>query len=199
MFSAMSSNAGWGELLVGAYHQRLNGCEIVSYNNRSAEQGDQMETDVLAIDNRSGNGKQHIYVCEVVTHLNGGLYSGSPDDTEGWWMEYSNTSSYHYSLETLWRKFLDGYQYVCQTFPDAKYSFQFWAPVVTGGQNRGYLIQGLERLEEEFESETGEQLELVINDEYSDRIDDLRDKARGDTSNYGSPAFRFIQILENLE
>jgi hypothetical protein len=70
---------------------------------------------------------------------------------------------------------------------------------VKGGQNRGQLIQGLERLEEEFESETGDQLELVINDKYSDRIEDLRDEARGDTSNYGSPAFRFIQILENLE
>lgn len=195
----MSSTAGWGELLVGAYHQRLNDCEVVSYNNRSAEPGDQMETDVLAINNQSNNGKQQIYVCEVVTHLDGGLYSGSPDDTEGWWMEYSNTSSYHHSLETLWRKFQDGRRYVHQTFPDAEYSFQFWAPVVKGGQNRGQLIQGLERLEEEFESETGDQLELVINEEYSDRIEDLRDEARGDTSNYGSPAFRFIQILENLE
>jgi hypothetical protein len=158
-----------------------------------------METDVLTIDNAKHDGKQHIYVCEVVTHLNGGLYSGSPDDTGGWWMEYSNTSSYHHSLETLWRKFLDGHRYVRQTFPDGKYSFEFWAPVVTGGQNRGFLIQGLERLKTEFEAETGEQLELIINEDYSDRIEDLQNEARGDTSNYGSPAFRFIQILENLE
>lgn len=195
----MTGNAGWGELLVGAYHQRLNGCEIVSYNNRTAEPGDQMETDVLAIDNQRGNEKQHIYVCEVVTHLDGGLYSGSPDDTDEWWMEYSNTSSYHHSLETLWRKFMDGYRYVDQTFPDAEYSFQFWAPVVAGGHKRGYLIQGLDRLEDEFEAETNESLELVINEDYSIRIEDLQDEARGDTSNYGSPAFRFIQILENLE
>jgi len=158
-----------------------------------------METDVLAIDNAKHDGKQHIYVCEVVTHLNGGLYSGSPDDTGGWWMEYSNTSSYHHSLETLWRKFFDGHRYVRQTFADGKYSFEFWAPVVTGGQNRGFLIQGLERLETEFEAETGEQLELIINEDYSDRIGDLHDEARGDISNYGSPAFRFIQILENLK
>lgn len=195
----MSRNAGWGELLVGAYHQRLNGCEIVSYNNRSAEPGDQMETDVLAIDTHKENKNQHIYVCEVVTHLDGGLYSGSPDDPEGWWMEYSNTSSYHHSFETLWRKFLDGHQYVSRTFPEAEYSYQFWAPVVTGGQNRGFLIQGLERLEDEFESETGEDLELVINEEYTARIEELQEIARGDTSDYGSPAFRFIQILENLE
>lgn len=195
----MPGNAGLGELLVGAYHKRLNGCEIVSYNNRSAEPGNQMETDVLAIDNHRENGNQHIYVCEVVTHLDGGLYSGSPDDTDGWWMEYSNTNSYHHSFETLWRKFLNGHRYVHQTFPGAEYSFQFWAPVVTGGQNRGYLIQGLERLQDEFETETGEQLELFINEEYTARIEELQDEAKGDTSNYGSPAFRFIQILENLE
>lgn len=195
----MSSTAGLGELLVGAYHQRLNGCEIVSYNNRSPVQGVQMETDVLAINNKRENGNQHIYLCEVVTHLDGGLYSGSPDDTDGWWMDYSNTSSYHYSLETLWRKFIDGHNYVSQTFPKAEYSFQFWAPVVTGGQNRGYLIQGLERLKDEFEAEVDENLNLVINETYTARIEELQEEAKDDTSNYGSPAFRFIQILENLE
>lgn len=195
----MSSNAGFGELLVGAYHQRENSCEIVSYNNRSAESGDQMEMDVLAIDNHGGDDSQQIYVCEVVTHLDGGLYSGTPDDTDGWWMEYSNTSSYHHSLKTLWRKFLDGHEYVEETFPDADFSFQFWAPVVTGGHTDGFLIQGLERLKAEFEAETGVGLELIINEDYTERIEKLREEARGDTSNYGAPAFRFLQILENLE
>lgn len=195
----MPISAGFGELLVGAYHQRLNSCEIVSYNNRSSEPGNQMEMDILAIDNRSQEGSQHIYVCEVVTHLDGGLYSDSPDDEDGWWMEYSNTSSYHGSLETLWRKFRHGHQYVSETFPAADFSFQFWAPVVTGGKTNGLLIQGLERLETEFASETGESLELIINQDYTERINALREEARGDTSNYGAPAFRFLQILENLE
>jgi hypothetical protein len=195
----MSGNAELGELLVGAYHQVWNKCEVVSYNNRSAEQGNQMETDLLAFNNQPESGKRQIYVCEVVTHLDGGLYSGSPDDTDGWWMDYSNTDSYHYSLETLWRKFRDGHRYTSQTFPEAEYSFQFWAPAVTGGHNYGYLIQGLDRLAEEFENETGEELELVINGRYTDRIKKLCEEAEGDTSNYGSPAFRFIQILKNLK
>ncbi|WP_075936859.1 hypothetical protein [Halosegnis longus] len=195
----MPISAGFGELLVGAYHQRLNSCEIVSYNNRSSEPGNQMEMDLLAVDNRSREGSQHIYVCEIVTHLDGGLYSGTPDDEDGWWMEYSNTSSYHHSLETLWRKFRDGYQYVSEAFPDAELSFQFWAPVVTGGQTDGFLIQGLERLKTEFNSETSESLELIINQDYTERINALREKAEGDTSDYGAPAFRFLQILENLE
>jgi len=196
----MPVNAGWGELLVGAYHQRMNGCEVVSYNNRSEESGNQMESDVLAIDNDRDTGAQRIYVCEVVTHMEGNLYSGSPDDTDGWWMEYSNTPAYHNSLETLQRKFLDAYRYVHETFPGAnEYSFQFWAPVVKGAKTRGPLIRGLDRLAVEFEAETDEPLELVTNDEYTDRIDELEDAAKGDTSDYGAPAFRFLQILQNLE
>ncbi|OYR38631.1 hypothetical protein [Halorubrum sp. Hd13] len=195
----MPINAGWGELLVGAYHQRVTGCEVVSYNNRSDEPGNQMEADVVAIDNDRENGNQDVYVCEVVTHLDGGLYSGTPDE-DGWWMEHSNTSSYHHSLETLWRKFKDDHAYIEEAFPKANsYSFQFWAPVVTGWDRGGALIDGLGRLSEEFEKETGEELEIIVNAEYASRMEDLRQKADGDTSDYGSPAFRFLQILENLK
>jgi len=195
----MPANATLGELLVGAYHQRVTGCEVVSYNNRSDEQGNQMEADLIAIDNDRDAEGQHIYVCEIVTHLNGGLYSGTPDE-DGWWMEYSNTPSYHHSLETLWRKFRDDEAYVNQAFPGAdSYSFQFWAPKVTGGQNGGALINGLETLSTKFEEETDEELEVIINTGYTERIEQLQEEARDDTSDYGSPAFRFLQILENLE
>jgi hypothetical protein len=194
----MPTNARWGELLVGAYHQRVTGCEVVSYNNRSEEQGNQMEADLIAIDNDRSSEGQHIYACEVVTHLDGGLYSGTPDE-DGWWMDFSNTASYHHSLETLWRKFLDDEEYVNQAFPGAEsYSFQFWAPKVTGGERGGALIDGLEALSSRFETETGEELEVIINSEYTERIEKLRGEAKDDTSDYGSPAFRFLQIMENL-
>lgn len=195
----MPVTAGWGELLVGAYHQRVTGCEVVSYNNRSDEPGNQMEADVVAIDNGGESGESEVYICEVVTHMDGGLYSGSPDE-DGWWTEYLNTKSYHHSLETLWRKFLDDYEYVDRAFPTTdNYSFQFWAPVVKGGKKGGALIRGLDKLSEKFEEKTDENLELVINQDYTRRIDVLREKAEGDTSDYGAPAFRFLQIIENLE
>jgi len=194
----MSVNASWGELLVGAYHKRLNGCEVVSYNNRSEEEGNQMEADVLAIDNDRDTGEQNVYVCEVVTHLSGDLYSGSPDD--GWWTEYTNTKAYQYSLQKLEQKFRDDYRYVNDTFGNADgHSYQFWAPVVTGWQHGSDLIRGLEALTERFEDETGEELELIINQDYAERIGKLRKKADGDISDYGAPAFRFLQILENLK
>jgi len=71
----MAVNTQWGELLVGAYHQRVTGAEVVSYNNRSEEQGDQMEADVIAVNTDRESGDQTVHVCEVVTHLDGGLYS----------------------------------------------------------------------------------------------------------------------------
>jgi len=89
---------------------------------------------------------------------------------------------------------------VKETFQSAdSYSFQFWAPVVSGAQSNGPLIRGLDALSSHFEEETGESLEPIINKSYTSRIDDLCDEAEGDVSDYGSPAFRFLQILKNLQ
>jgi hypothetical protein len=54
-------------------------------------------------------------------------------------------------------------------------------------------------LSERFESENDEPLKVIINQDYTARIDELRDEAADDTSDYGSSAFRFLQILENLK
>lgn len=194
----MPVNATWGELLVGAYHKRMNGCEVVSYNNRSEEQGNQMEADVIAIDNNRDTGKQNVYVCEVVTHMSGKLYSGTPE--EGWWTDFTNTKAHQYSLQKLQQKFLEDYRYVNDTFANADdHSYQLWAPVVTGWERGSGLINGLEELGKRFEDETSEELELIINQDYTERIQNLREEAKGDTSDHGTPAFRFLQILENLK
>lgn len=194
----MPVNATWGELLVGAYHKRMNVCEVVSYNNRSEERGNQMEADVTAIDNNRDTGGQNVYVCEVVTHMSGKLYSGSPD--EGWWTEFTNTKAHQYSLQKLQQKFQEDYRYVNDTFANAdNHSYQFWAPVVTGWERGSGLINGLEELRNRFKDETGNELELIINQDYTERIQNLRNEAKGDTSDHGAPAFRFLQILENLK
>ena len=193
----MPVNATWGELLVGAYHKRINGCEVVSYNNRSTEQGNQMEADVIAIDNSRDKGGQIVYVCEVVTHLSGKLYSGTPD--EGWWTAFTNTKAHQFSLQKLQNKFLEDYRYVDETFGNPEgHSYQFWAPVVTGWERGSGLIDGLEELSNRFERETGKELELIINQDYTERIEILRTEAGNDTSDHGAPAFRMLQILENL-
>lgn len=157
-----------------------------------------MEADVIGVDADPKTGSRTVYVCEVVTHLDGNLYSGEPNTER--WTDYTDNDAYQYSLEKLWAKFTNDYQYVSETFPDAEnYAFQFWAPAVTGWQRGGDLIDGLEGLAAEFEHEYGESLELIINQDYTKRIEELKEEAEGDTSAYGIPTFRLLQILENLK
>ena len=59
-----------GELLVGSYLRLVEGCELVTYNQRSHEEGEQMEIDVIGVDNAEA-GEQIVYICEVVTHIDG--------------------------------------------------------------------------------------------------------------------------------
>lgn len=186
----MVSNAKIGELIVGAYHKLVTDAEIVSYNSRSKEQGEQLEIDVVAV--ASEGGSQTVYACEVITHLNGSAYSGTPKTDE--WAEFGN-NSYQHSLEKIWTKFNSDFSYVTRVFDDAdEYVFQLWAPYMKDGK----LTAGLEKLATDFETERGEPIEFVINETYTERIDELRALAREETKDYGEPAFRFLQILEQL-
>jgi hypothetical protein len=53
-------------------------------------------------------------------------------------------------------------------------------------------------LADEFEEETDAELELVINEEYSERIEALRRRAGQTEKDYGELGFRILQILEHL-
>jgi hypothetical protein len=185
-----------GELLVGAYHRVINGCELVSYNQRSQEQGNQMELDVLAI--QSENGNQTVYACEVITHINGMLYTGSPSTDR--WSEFGN-DNYQRTLERIWKKFEVDFEYVTAVFDTADaYHLQLWSPVVPEGhRTKGLEVLGPE-LEEELSSSTKAELEveLFYNESYTERIDALRDEAQKDAGGTGNIGFRLLQILENL-
>lgn len=186
----MSIQPGVGELFVGSYLRLVEECEVVSYNQRSMEQGEQMELDVLGI--RSENSEQTVFACEVVTHLGGLLYTGTP--STGRWAEYGN-SNYQLTLERLWRKFHSDYTYITDVFPDADaYRFLFWSPNVP----EGHRTNGLNELQQEFENEFGVNFELVINEEYTSRINEIRSMAADTQKDYGELGFRIFQILENL-
>lgn len=185
-----------GELLVGSYLRLVEGCELVMYNQRSQQQGDQLEIDVIGVDN-TVEGDRVIYTCEVVTHIDGLHYSGDPDTDR--WDEYGN-DDYQHTLERLWRKFNSDKEYVAELFDGDDYSFvfQFWSPVVRGNRDEKYLLTGLYDMAAEFEDETGTELELVINEEYTEHIEALREKAGQTEKDYGELGFRILQILEHL-
>lgn len=179
-----------GELLVGSYLRLIEDCELVSYNQRSKKDGHQMEVDVIGVESSSGT--QTVYACEVVTHLRGMQYSGTPDTNR--WAEYGGDSK-QFTLEKLWHKFCEDYELITEVFDDAdEYVLQLWSPVV----RNGYLTDGLAELQREFEKNHDGEMDLVINGAYADRVDELREKASETEKSYDEPAFRFLQILEHL-
>ncbi len=60
-----------------------------------------------------------------------------------------------------------------------------WSPRVPVG----YLTENLAKVDG---------LELVINAEYSQSVDELRERARETIRDIGNPFFRVLQILEHL-
>lgn len=179
-----------GELIVGSYLRIINDCDLVSYNHRSKKSGHQIEIDVLGVESKSG--KQTVYACEVVTHLHGTPYSGTPNTDD--WTEYGN-DGYQHTLERLWDKFQEDYDLLREVFDDSEeYVLQFWSPVVP----RGYLTDGLDELQQRFQSEHGIRIELVVNAEYAERVNQLRQRASETKKSYDEPAFRFLQILGHL-
>lgn len=179
-----------GELIVGAHLRLIDDCELVSYNQRSKESGQQMEIDVLGVE--SSADEQTVFACEVVTHLDGTLYSGTPNTDE--WDEFGN-EGYQYTLERLWNKFEEDLRLLEDVFEDAdQYVLQFWSPVIP----RGHLTNGLSTLQKRFEDEHDVEIQLIINEKYASRVDDLRDRASETKKSYDEPAFRFLQILEHL-
>ena len=135
---------------------------------------------------------QRIFACEVVTHLDGQLYSRTPSSDE--WVDYGN-DSYQYSLERISEKFERILHYLEVVFDDLSLAeIHLWSPYVS----EGYQTDGLAEVVDRTEGEHGISVQLVINDDYTDRIDTLRDTARSSSKDYSETGFRYLQILEGM-
>lgn len=184
------TSAQLGEQIVGAYHSLITGCEVVSYTVRSEVQGEQMDLDVLGIDTEQG--QRTLYICEVATHLDGLDYGGKP--TDDYWREFGSTK-YQGTLDTIYRKFNADLQYVTRVYDDAEeYKLQFWSPYVS----KGHLTSGFEKMAERFGDEKDVVLEFLINEKYTEKVEELRGRAGRETKQYGEPAYRFLQIMEHM-
>jgi hypothetical protein len=61
-----------------------------------------------------------------------------------------------------------------------------WSPIV----HEGYVTEKLQQIEG---------LELIINKEYTSRIQKLREQAKITSHDVGNPAFRLLQVLEHMK
>jgi len=110
------------------------------------------------------------YLCEVTTHIKGLLYTDNKT-----------------TVKKIKTKYEVQKEYAKKQLPDfSNPYFMFWSPVVP----KGYITSELEKIDG---------LELVINEKYTQYIDELREKAKELTNDVGNPFFRMLQILEHLK
>lgn len=157
-----------GEQLVGAYLKLIEGCNVVDYNAKPPGGGLEGLQEFDVIG--LDFQREAAFLCEVSTHIRG-LQLGSS------YQEAEDTVRGKYERQ---QAYAEAY---LEDFPHRQ--FQFWSPVVP----RGDLLRRLEGIEG---------LELICNEEYARRIEELCEDARNDGRRSGNAAYRVIQILEHL-
>jgi hypothetical protein len=163
-----------GEYLVGAWLKLCGSCELIVYNQKLSPRGIKMnEVDVIGI----APHEKKAFFCEVGTHLGGLLYAGGNEGT----------------AQKVEEKFKAMIKYASTIFPEFKIQYMLWAPYVPEGILTGLLSKIQVRLQNEDIN-----VQLIINSEYTSRVNQLRMLAKGDTRDRGEPFYRAMQIIENL-
>ena len=158
-----------GESLVGSYFKYVEGCKMVVYDTPlDDEQGD---IDIIAMDETTGK----VYICDVATHIKG--------------LQYGN---YDKTVEKLEEKIYRSIKFAKNYFNDKNVIYMIWSPRVPPG-----LEEKLTKLEKKIRNE-GIEINFVINKVYTNKIEQLRKKAKANASATNEPAFRLLQILEHL-
>jgi len=158
-----------GELLVGAWLKEIKNCDFIQYDARLPEGHLPGLNEVDVIGLELKN--KIAYLCEVTTHVRGALYG-----------------TYQKTLDKIRVKFERDKVFadkILKDFPARHY--MFWSPVVP----KGKLTLKLKELE-------GHDVELVVNEKYAERIEELRKVAREKKNDTGNDAFRLLQILAHV-
>lgn len=169
-----------GEELVAAYLQHIKGCEFTQQNLYTPDV--QGEIDVVGIDLE----KKSIYVCEVAIHLSTGLL-------------YTKGAKPN-NVAKLTEKFSRDIEYAVKYFPDYRRHFMLWSPIVKQSRADAVLNQqrDIEEIARQIQSKYDVVLEMVVNEDFQRRLDELRKFARSKTEELKNPVLRLFQIEEAL-
>lgn len=163
-----------GESFVGAYLRFKLDCPVVQYNVPSVRQG---EIDVLGIN----YSKKTVFVCEVITHLGGAMYSGQ-----------ANGKSVDQTVSRLEKKFALHREFVREAFPGFAPNFMVWSPYFSEGGTTAKLRAVCK------DWRGPGRLQLMINGEYAQAMKELMDEAASHTRQTGEIFFRTLQLLTHL-
>lgn len=113
--------------------------------------------------------KRKAYLCEVTTHIRGLLIGGSQAKT----------------IEKIREKYERQVYFAANRLNGFECRFQFWSPYVP----KGFLTGELAKIEG---------LDLIINGEYTKRVELLKMRAGNEKQETGNIFFRTLQILQSL-
>jgi hypothetical protein len=170
-----------GEEICGEWLRHMKDCDFVQYNIQTNDS--QGEIDVVGINLR----ERLVYTCEVAVHLVTGL-------------RYSKNSRPD-TVSRLTTKFRKDIKYIQSAFPEYKQHFMLWSPVVKNEKD-GSKYSGLRDIHDIIAAVQREHkitIEAVVNHEFMDALNDLREAARKETKALDSPVMRYLQIEEHLK
>ncbi len=158
-----------GEEIVGTWLRYCRGCDFVDYN--VGVRDGQGEIDVIGINLV----EKEAYVCEVATHIHG--------------LGYKNVE------QTILNKFIRANDYANTALWGMPVTYMFWAPVV----RRGDQMAALKAVQSGLWEARRLRLELVINQAYVDKMDELRGLAAKRRRDVPHQMFRLLQIEEHAK
>lgn len=168
-----------GEEICGEYLKHINKCEFITYNiNNPDIQG---EIDVVGI-NLS---EKKIYICEVAIHTGGLQYvtNKRPD----------NYNRFH-------SKFVKDIEYAQKYFPNYEIIPMLWSPIVRISKETSKYnpFKELKRLKEDIDLKYKLNLILMINKDFAEALNKLKNIAIKTTSAFTSSVMRLYQIEGTL-
>lgn len=133
----------------------------------------QGEIDVIGL--KHGESRT-VWLCEVITHIRGILYG----------------SGYDATVTKISEKIGRARDFAAATFPGDVHRYEIWSPIVPSG-----AVTKFDALAEAFTSEELD-VEFVVNQRYTERIQELVDHARSSSKATSEPAYRLLQVLTRL-
>jgi hypothetical protein len=169
-----------GEEIAGIYLQVIKGCAFVQYNAYTPEV--QGEIDVVALDFKG----RRVYLCEVAIHLVTGLQyvkDRQPDN-----------------VDRLVKKFNKDIDYAESHFPDFERIYMLWSPIVKnqGPGAKHNQLADVKTVRDTILQNRGVEVRLMVNHEFKQCLDALREHAANQTVELKSPVLRLLQIEARL-
>ena len=169
-----------GEEIAGEYLKVILGCDFLQYNFSTPDV--QGEIDVVGINIK----EKKIYLCEVAIHLITGLqyvHENQPDN-----------------VNRFCKKFKKNIEYAKKYFPEYEMHFMLWSPIVKnqGDGAKHNQMSDIAEIQKRIHEDTGHKIEPIINNDFNECLDKLREFARKETKELKSPVLRMMQIEEKL-